>query len=319
MEEPSVMGCSSMGYHSQTPPHPTTTATTFENSCYRSLLDSDVVSDDDSDWREDEWPQDRPLPLPEWGRERASLAFASLRDYMSFLSRVASHQRQTISIHPYDSVSNFIEYYFAPSSSPSSSSSSSFVIWEVEENRSGRITLFKNIIHVSRPFLSGVNVTERRNLPYHFRILLGRDASGKFTTGLYFHIKPAPASTIVTFLHKVDGEMKHVKKPIDYFLPQDAEEEAGKKGNQVKDGKELNKKRNVEQEVWKREEGNKEKNEGKVDKEVERAVMAIEDGLGRVRGEVQRTLVTLACLLKDEKYVAEFCKLNNEIEILRRA
>ncbi|XP_045128056.1 uncharacterized protein LOC123514300 [Portunus trituberculatus] len=110
MEEPSVMGCSSMGYHSQTPPHPTTTATTFENSCYRSLLDSDVVSDDDSDWREDEWPQDRPLPLPEWGRERASLAFASLRDYMSFLSRVASHQRQTISIHPYDSVSNFIEF-----------------------------------------------------------------------------------------------------------------------------------------------------------------------------------------------------------------
>lgn len=115
VEEASVTWCSSSGYHSQAPPRHTTT-TTSEGShklfpgvdldCDNESDDDD--SDDDSAWGEDEWPLERPLPLPEWGCGRPSLAFPSVQDYRRFLSRVSTRLRRALALQPYDSVSNFV-------------------------------------------------------------------------------------------------------------------------------------------------------------------------------------------------------------------
>ncbi|XP_063847416.1 uncharacterized protein LOC135092716 isoform X1 [Scylla paramamosain] len=160
------------------------------------------------------------------------------------------------------------------------SNSSSYVIWEVEEKRGGKSKWTRSLVHVSRPYLSGVDVTERRNLAYTFKTLLGRDAAGKFNAGLYFVIKPSssPSSTAVSFFRKVNGEMKHVKKSLAYFLQSEEKEE--------------------------------------IDDEVEEAVLAVENGVRRARGEVRATLITLANLLQDKGFLADLLELNRALETL---
>ena len=112
--------CSSSGYHSQPHHHRTTTTTTTTTSEASHELfpgvnfdeddgDDDDDSDDDSAWGEDEWPLERPLPLPEWGCGRPSLVFKSVLDYRRFLSRVTTRLRLALAIQPYDSVSNFVK------------------------------------------------------------------------------------------------------------------------------------------------------------------------------------------------------------------
>lgn len=418
VDEASVTWCSSSGYHSQALRPFTTTNTTSEASLILPFGGEDEDddsddSDDDSAWGEDEWPLERPLPLPEWGCGRPSLVFPTMQDYRRFISRVSTRLRRALALQPYDSVSNFVmfaeeykasefsslqdfyRYYdpplvsgrytcvglaadlasrladleghypgfkdsiyqvsceeevtedevadiisteepspsasfkehvllcvrirvegragvvlldpgyhvpcpvtvmedgLAPHSGPVEtatarsdvqriytynfpSNSSSYVVWEVEERRGGKSKFTRSLVHVSRPYLSGVDVTERRNLAYPFKTLLGRDAAGKFTAGFYFVIKPSsPSSTTVSFFHNVNGEMKHVKKSLDYFL----------------------------------------QNEER-DDEVEAAVLAVENGVGRGRGDVRATLVTLARLLQDKGFLAELLELNKALETL---
>ncbi|KAK8385269.1 hypothetical protein O3P69_012237 [Scylla paramamosain] len=419
VEGASVMWCSSSGYHSQVPRPLTTTTATSEASL--KLLTGggdDDESDDDSAWGEDEWPLERPLPLPEWGCGRPSLVFSTMQDYRRFLTRVSTRLHRALALQPYDSVSNFVmfaeeykasefsslqdfyRYYdpplvsgrytcvglaadlasrladleghypgfkdsiyqvsceeevtekevvdiisteepspsaslkehvllcvrihvegrvgvvlldpgyhvpcpvtvmedgLAPHSGPVEtgtarsdvqrfytyhfpSNSSSYVIWEVEERRSGRSKWTRSLVHVSRPYLSGVDVTERRNLAYTFKTLLGRDAAGKFNAGLYFVIKPSssPSSTAVSFFRKVNEEMKHVKKPLAYFLQSEEKEE--------------------------------------LDDEVEESVLAVEIGVGRARGDIRATLVTLASFLQDKGFLDDLLELNGAQETLR--
>lgn len=64
--------------------------------------------DDDSDWGEDEWPLERPLPLPEWGCERPDLKFSSLQHYYGFVARATRVLHVALDNHCYDSFSNFL-------------------------------------------------------------------------------------------------------------------------------------------------------------------------------------------------------------------
>jgi len=100
-----------------------------------------------------------------------------------------------------------------------------FVEWTTEELRDGVLHRKEsNIIHVTRPFLSGVDIAERRVLIYRFKTLLGRDAYGKLTCGIYLPIKNV-SKTNVTFFHESEGHMKHYKKPLCYFLDENVDEE----------------------------------------------------------------------------------------------
>lgn len=452
MDEASVTWCSSSGYHSLAPPRYTTTTTTTSETSHKFYPigvcdEDDDESDDDSAWGEDEWPLERPLPLPEWGCGRPSLVFPSVQDYRRFLSRVTTRLRRALALQPYDSISNFVmfaeeykasgfsslqdfyRYYdpplvsgrytcvglaadlasrladleghypgfkdaiyqvscqeelpdediekvisteqpsaalsfkehvllcvrvrvegragvvlldpgyhvaspvtvmedgLAPHSGPVltatarsdvtrtytynfPSTTSSYVVWEVEEKRGGKSKFTKSLIHVSRPYLSGVDVTERRNLAYTFKTLLGRDAAGKFTAGFYFVIKPTPSSSTVTFFRKVNGEMKHIKAPLNYFLQRDeeVEEQEGELKEYI-----------VEKGSWRNvKEQGKMREKRELDMEVEEAVVAVENGVGRGKGDVRATLCTLASLLQDKGFVGDLLELDKALDALAK-
>ncbi|KAL4714847.1 hypothetical protein ACJJTC_012519 [Scirpophaga incertulas] len=65
---------------------------------------------------------------------------------------------------------------------------SGYVEWQERENRAGVAKCQTSLVYVARPFLDGVNVTERRNLVYNFRSLLSRDQKGHVLAGLYFPV-----------------------------------------------------------------------------------------------------------------------------------
>lgn len=100
-----------------------------------------------------------------------------------------------------------------------------YVAWEVTEERGmSSPRQHVSLIHVARPFLSGIDVAERRNLAYPFKTLVAREANGRLTCGLYFPVREC-RRTCVTFFHQVDGLPHHLKVPLDYFLEEAPREE----------------------------------------------------------------------------------------------
>ncbi|XP_030745368.1 uncharacterized protein LOC115874366 [Sitophilus oryzae] len=65
-----------------------------------------------------------------------------------------------------------------------------FVQWDERTMKNGVQETFTGIIYVERPYLTAVDVTERRNLTYTFRSLLSRDQKGNLVAGVYFKVKP---------------------------------------------------------------------------------------------------------------------------------
>ncbi|KAG7170108.1 hypothetical protein Hamer_G012343 [Homarus americanus] len=397
--------CSSSGYHSGVG---TSEVSVKERAALNASLTTDYASDDDSDWGEDEWPVERPLPLPEWGCGRPEVNFSTLHHYQRFLARLTHHLHHALADLPYDTLSNFItfskefvesrdeypellEFYrdydppllpgrytcvglaadlatrlsvletnypglkdatyqvsceeevkaldwycslkeppvascikehvllcirirvagragvllfdpgyhvgepitvmedgLAPQSGIIKASTTrsevhrtfqyhfcadnpAFVAWEVVEERDGKPKKkFTSLIHVSRPFLSGVDIAERRNLVETFKTLLGRDDEGHLTCGLYFPIRNC-YNTNISFFHQVEGIMKHLRQPLSSFLDDALLEE------------------------------------------VEEAVAAVAAGIGRTKNDLQSSLVTLAHLLLDEDLVKQVMELNSAI------
>lgn len=64
-----------------------------------------------------------------------------------------------------------------------------FVEWKEKTTRNGIQECFTGLIYVARPYLTAVDVTERRNLVYNFRSLLSRDQKGHLVAGIYFKVK----------------------------------------------------------------------------------------------------------------------------------
>ncbi|XP_076259855.1 uncharacterized protein LOC143196122 [Rhynchophorus ferrugineus] len=69
-------------------------------------------------------------------------------------------------------------------------SKDAFVQWEERTMKNGLAENFVGIVYVERPYLTAVDVTERRNLTYTFRSLLSRDQKGHLVAGVYFKVKP---------------------------------------------------------------------------------------------------------------------------------
>ncbi|XP_031355225.1 uncharacterized protein LOC116179567 [Photinus pyralis] len=70
------------------------------------------------------------------------------------------------------------------------SANSTFVQWsETVTNANGVKAYDTALVYISRPYLTAVDVTERRNLVYNFRSLLSRDSKGGLKAGIYFKLK----------------------------------------------------------------------------------------------------------------------------------
>ncbi|XP_060523107.1 uncharacterized protein LOC132700043 [Cylas formicarius] len=65
-----------------------------------------------------------------------------------------------------------------------------FVQWDERTTRGDDQKTFTGLIYVERPYLTAIDVTERRNLVYTFRSLLSRDQKGHLLSGVYFKVKP---------------------------------------------------------------------------------------------------------------------------------
>lgn len=92
-----------------------------------------------------------------------------------------------------------------------------YVEWHERENRPGALERTQvALIYVARPYLTAIDVTERRNLVYNFRSLLARDTKGHVTAGLYFPLTLDNAQMFTLFYQTNNGKNR-VKMPFNKF------------------------------------------------------------------------------------------------------
>lgn len=92
-----------------------------------------------------------------------------------------------------------------------------FVQWtEINTNSNGIQTKNTALIYTSRPYLTAVDVTERRNLVYNFRTLLSRDQKGHLKAGIYFKVKENYDE--FTIFYQDRGIKKRLKFNLAMFL-----------------------------------------------------------------------------------------------------
>lgn len=91
-----------------------------------------------------------------------------------------------------------------------------YVVWQVREVRNGSVkSVDPSIIYTHRKFLNCIDLVERRNLVYGFKVWVVRNESGSLQAGLYFALKQDGAFTLF-FLNDV-GEREECKIPFRYF------------------------------------------------------------------------------------------------------
>lgn len=61
-----------------------------------------------------------------------------------------------------------------------------YINWTITDTKKGKVTSHSSLIFIDRPFLSGLDCAERRNLVYDFKSVLKRDPKGQPISGLYF-------------------------------------------------------------------------------------------------------------------------------------
>ncbi|XP_046753162.1 uncharacterized protein LOC124416276, partial [Diprion similis] len=96
---------------------------------------------------------------------------------------------------------------------------SDYVEWHERENRPGvQERTQVALIYVARPYLTAIDVTERRNLVYNFRSLLARDTKGHVTAGIYFPVTIEINKThSFTIFYQTSNGKKRLKMPFSKF------------------------------------------------------------------------------------------------------
>ncbi|CAK1555532.1 unnamed protein product [Leptosia nina] len=97
----------------------------------------------------------------------------------------------------------------------------SYVEWHERETRGPNVKYQTSLVYVARPYLDGVNVTERRNLVYNFRSLLARDQKGHLKAGLYFPVGGKGKDAMFTLFFD-NGEKRKAKYKFSIFSDIDA-------------------------------------------------------------------------------------------------
>lgn len=95
---------------------------------------------------------------------------------------------------------------------------SSYIEWQERETRGLHVKYQTSLIFVARSFLSGVHVTERRNLVYNFKSLLARDQKGQLTAGIYFPVGTVSKDAHFTLFYGIGSERKKIKYLFHTFI-----------------------------------------------------------------------------------------------------
>jgi len=91
-----------------------------------------------------------------------------------------------------------------------------YVLWQERNTRGTAQKLIKSLIYIHQKFENYVDYTERRNLVYHFRVLVKRNRKGQLLSGVYFPLNPQGSFTI--FSHNVQSGLREdCKIPFVYF------------------------------------------------------------------------------------------------------
>lgn len=94
-----------------------------------------------------------------------------------------------------------------------------YVEWHERKTRPGAFERTQvALIYVARPYLTAIDVTERRNLVYNFRSLLARDTKGHLTAGIYFPVVLGMNNEqIFTIFYQTSNGKKRVKMAFNKF------------------------------------------------------------------------------------------------------
>ncbi|XP_076244006.1 uncharacterized protein LOC143185156, partial [Calliopsis andreniformis] len=94
-----------------------------------------------------------------------------------------------------------------------------YVEWHERKTRPGALERTQvALIYVARPYLTAIDVTERRNLVYNFRSLLARDTKGHVTAGIYFPVVlDMNNAHIFTIFYQTSNGKKRVKMAFNKF------------------------------------------------------------------------------------------------------
>jgi hypothetical protein len=75
------------------------------------------------------------------------------------------------------------------------------------------------LIYVARPYLTAIDVTERRNLVYNLKSLIARDTKGHITAGIYFPVVlDRDNAQTFTIFHQTTNRKKRVKMAFNKFF-----------------------------------------------------------------------------------------------------
>ncbi|KAH9640323.1 hypothetical protein HF086_001675 [Spodoptera exigua] len=101
-----------------------------------------------------------------------------------------------------------------------------YIEWHERETRGETVKCQTSLVYAGRPYLDGINVTERRNLVYNFRSLLSRDQKGHLIAGLYFPVGATIKDAQFTlFLNNGPQKRKTKYKFSTFADPQDIPDE----------------------------------------------------------------------------------------------
>lgn len=93
-----------------------------------------------------------------------------------------------------------------------------YVEWHERQTRPGALEHTQvALIYVARPYLTAIDVTERRNLVYNYRSLVSRDTKGHVTAALYFTLGLDNIQTFTIFYRTSNGTKRKIKIPFSKF------------------------------------------------------------------------------------------------------
>ncbi|EFN76835.1 hypothetical protein EAI_16481 [Harpegnathos saltator] len=93
-----------------------------------------------------------------------------------------------------------------------------YIEWHERVTRPGAFeTAQVALIYVARPYLTAIDVTERRNLVYNHKSLIARDTKGHTIAGIYFPVVLDRDNATFTIFHQTANRKKRVKMAFNKF------------------------------------------------------------------------------------------------------
>ncbi|VVC87793.1 unnamed protein product [Leptidea sinapis] len=93
-----------------------------------------------------------------------------------------------------------------------------YIEWHEKQTKGEKIKKITSLIYAAQPYLSAINVTERRNLVYNFRSMISRDLKGRLAAGIYFPVNKPGLDTKFTMFFHHEGKHRKAKYKFSSIL-----------------------------------------------------------------------------------------------------